>query len=67
MAKLNTVHQDIGQKDSVSPASMAIDFINKEDAHGQTPLMIALQNHRIKNALILIDSGADIDIRYIQY
>ena len=47
-----------------SDEDASLKFINQKDSHGQTPLQIALNNEHVENAKILINSGADIDIKY---
>ena len=55
-------HQGFEEQEFNTPATPALNFLNKKDASGLTPLKIALKSHHIKNALILIDSGANISI-----
>ena len=63
--KIGAFHGRLSKEDHVDgPTANALRFINKKDAKGLTPFQIALshKNQHIKNALILIGSGANIDV-----
>ena len=49
---------------SEMPEVTGCQFINQKDSQGMTPLQIALSKENIENAIVLIENGANIDIRY---
>ncbi len=45
------------------PQAISPELLNVVDDHGRTPLMVAIDNFKFKNALFLIDQGADIKVQ----
>lgn len=65
------LHVAANNKDTAAVSSLlehpqwrGLDFINKLDKHGRTPLCIALENGRFKVAYLLIKAGASLESEF---
>ena len=53
-------------QDIDGPTAMALQFINRKNGQGLTPLQLALsyKKQHVRNALTLVLNGADPNVRY---
>jgi len=60
-----SLHHAVKQRDSETVEKLITDGtdLNKQDAKGQTPLMIATYNHDFEMAKKLVDAGADVNLQ----